>query len=69
VGDAVKQFSNEFVEAVARQLWPFDYHDGVDCRGENGRVGQPCRICADQLRTWKMRKAEVLDALNKAAAL
>lgn len=53
-------------EIVARKLFPLDYHDGHDCRGEYDRDGQPCGICAAQRRDWLARVAEVRAAMIEA---
>ena len=54
----------EQVEHVARALFPEDYHDGSDCRGEIGKEGEPCGVCAGQIKAWRHRKAEVKLALE-----
>ena len=60
--------TRETAERIALRLFPDDFHDGHDCRGEYGREGQPCRICADNIERWRDRVTAVLDAVNVEAA-
>lgn len=52
-------------EALAKRLFPEDYHDGSDCRAEVGREGQPCRICAERAEAWQARLAQVSASLKE----
>lgn len=52
-------------EALARRLFPDDYHDGSDCRAEVGREGQPCRACAERAEAWQARLAQVRTSLTE----
>lgn len=54
---------------IARMLFPSDYHDGVDCMKEDGREGEPCRICADARHEWIMRVRSVAEALKADSIL
>lgn len=56
--------TRETAERIALRLFPDDFHDGHNCRGEYGREGQPCRICADNIERWRDRVTAVLDAVN-----
>lgn len=51
-------------ERVALALFPDDYHDGHDCRSEIDRVGESCRVCADNFATWRNRVESVRLALT-----
>lgn len=53
------------VAALARRLFPDDYHDGSDCRAEVGREGQPCRVCAGRFADWQARVVEVGASLKE----
>ena len=51
---------------VALELFPDDYHDGVDCRNQWDKPGQPCDICAGRKENWANRIIEVRKAMMKA---
>ena len=61
--------TREQATAVALDLFPDEFHDGSDCQSEVGRIGQPCRYCADLSRLWQARIDQVhkvlLDVLAK----
>jgi len=56
-------------ERIALALFPDDYHDGTDCRAEVDRIGEPCRVCADNLARWQGRIREVVTALTTEGLL
>ena len=51
---------------VAKELFPQDFYNGVDCMKEPGREGQPCRICAEKHQNWNARIDQVQKAIEKA---
>ena len=53
--------------ALAKLLFPEDFHDGIDCRDEVGREGLPCSICADRAQHWNERVQRVDGALRTLA--
>ena len=56
-------------ERVTHALFPDDFHDGTDCRAEVARIGEPCRVCADNLDRWRNRIREVTAALTAEGLL
>lgn len=52
--------------AVAVRLYPDEIADGSDCKGEIGREGEPCRICAAKNTNWIERVREVRAAMLAA---
>lgn len=52
--------------SVARALFPEDFADGLDCMAEVGRQGKPCYICASRNEAWRVRVAQVRQAIQRA---
>lgn len=50
--------------ALAELISPDDFHNGIDCRAEVGREGEPCSICASRARNWKAQVQRVTDAIH-----
>ncbi|MDQ0317766.1 hypothetical protein [Amorphus orientalis] len=51
---------------VAAKLFPTDMADGTDCRAEEGREGEPCRICEHNNEQWAQRVRQVRRAMLTA---
>lgn len=52
--------------SVATALFPAEVADGSDCKAEDGREGEPCRICAGRNEVWTQRVREVRKAMMDA---
>lgn len=50
--------TRERVLTMARSLFPDEEHY-VDCKLEQGRIGQPCRVCLSQNLNWLNRLKKV----------